>query len=308
MLIFSLLVGLSFIAFIPSAKSQGTELIQSFPQENRSSYTVFFIGGVYPDDTISPGYGVMSAVGQVIRPSNDFIPSMIQFDFKNEGSPTGNLVVKIYPVSNGLPDETQLIAASNTVSASTFSSSAWSLGSFSFSTSAILHSGVDYAFVLYGESGYFSGSNNDDVIVGCSYISSVDGLGYPVRHSVGSWTTYYSVNNIDCIYYIYGTYSGSSPTASPTPISTAYPTPTPTYGYPTPTPIGSTPTPTPLPDAGYPTPTEAPTYILGYGFSSTDFIVIIVVIAIIMGCAVYVSTTLNKKNSKRRSKSKSKKS
>jgi hypothetical protein len=85
-------------------------------------------------------------------------------------------------------------------------------------------------------------------------------------------------------------------------------TPTP-YVAPTPTPYGATPTPyvapTPTPTPyTYPTPTPQTIYVLGYGFTSTDFLVIVASLVIIFALGAYVVYTSNSGSHKHKSKKK----
>jgi hypothetical protein len=90
-----------------------------------------------------------------------------------------------------------------------------------------------------------------------------------------------------------------NPTPTPTPnYQNPTPTPTPNYQNPTPTPYNyNNPTPTPY---TFPTPTQPPTYILGYGFSSTDLMIILLATVTIMGCGVYVAHAINSSNKSKR--------
>jgi len=145
-------------------------------------------------------------------------------------------------------------------------------------------------------------SQNIVLVQGITYYAYIQLPNYPpamlfaTTTSGNTYSVYASggVTN-DAFFDAYGTPYGQ---ASPTPTPYQAPTATP-FNNPTPTPtIYQNPTSTPI--YNFPTPTPQVTYVLGYGFTNTDFIVIILASAIICCCGAYVGWAINNSNKPRR--------
>lgn len=213
--------------------------------------------------------------------------SSISFELYRVGNPVGSLVVNIYstgsmstaPNANAVP-----LASSNTVDESTLSTSPTYV-TFTFSTPFSASSSSNYNYIVCG-SNNFDSNNYVELVCGAS-----PPVGTALDLTVQKLSTYYiSSNAHSADYILYGTFTGL---ATPTPIPYQTPTPTPTYSVnPTSTPYGATPTPI------YNFPTPAPTSILsieGYSFSLTDVLIILVAIAAIICCGVYIAHSLTPK-------------
>ncbi len=218
--------------------------------------------------------------------------SSISFELYRVGQPVGSLVVNVYPtgsMSTAPNANATPLATSNTVDESSLSVSPTYV-TFTFSTPFSASANTNYNYIVCG-SNNFDSNNYVELVCGAS-----PPLGTAGVMTVQKLSSYYiSSNGHSADFLLYGTFSGV-PTATPIP----YQTPTPTYSVnPTSTPYGATPTPynpTSAPIYNFPTP--APTSIIsieGYNFSLTDVLIILVAIAAILCCGVYIAHSLTPK-------------
>jgi len=228
--------------------------------------------------------GYVTKIGQTFTVTTSTQAYSAMFWFEITGNPTGNIASYIYIASGTLPTGSP-IGSSNSVSFSTLGSALGNAGpeyTFNFITPISLSVGTTYCVTIELDNSGVTDSSN--------YVTTAQNdqslyTGGSMCYSLGSWSQGVSVS-ADLAVTL-----SSQPQTQPTPTpSYTAPTPTPYNGNPTPTPY-TNPTPTPY---VFPTPTAPPVYILGYGFSSRDLLIIILASAVIFGCAVYVSWSYTK--------------
>lgn len=234
----------------------------------------------------------------------------IQF-YGSEGATPGSVMVSVTSTVNGFPNTSDILGQQQT----SLPIGYYTLVVVNFASPILLTAGVTYAIDLKNLDPIYT---PDSVCVYSNTVDNYVGGQLIVRSgSDNSWVTASSYVGIfsqnapqgnyyqywDMVFANYGL-PQSSPTSTPTPTpynGNNYPTPTPIYNpNPTPTPYYGIPTPTPYIIPGTPTPAPQTVYIMGYGFSDRDFLIIVLASAVIAGCSVYVGWSIN--NSKRKSR------
>jgi len=124
-------------------------LLDSYSEVNQD--TSLTINVVHPADDA----GEFSAVGQAFTAGDNYNVTACKFYIKKTGSPTGDLIAKLYNATgtvgtNAVPTGAAL-ASSNTLDASTITAS-YVLYEFTFSSPQAISNGNDYVIVLEGDS------------------------------------------------------------------------------------------------------------------------------------------------------------
>jgi hypothetical protein len=153
------------------------------PRLSFASNTLDFATTGASEDALGYSAGVGVKAAQSFQVGSSFVPNSITYRLYKDGSPSDNLVVKLYTDSSGSPSST-LLETSSTVAGSSVTTSQANY-TFTFTNAQILSANTTYWAVIERTGG--NSTSAYYIIISSNSNPYAGGL---MKHFTGSWQTY----------------------------------------------------------------------------------------------------------------------